>query len=558
MADTTLLAEALFPHVTRLGADLEIQYPPRNLPTGAAITRFAPSPTGFMHIGGLFAALISERLAHQSEGVFFVRIEDTDKKREVEGATDIIRTTFAEYGIVVDEGLVRTSESVGAYGPYLQSERLDLYAICAKHLVAIGRAYPCFCTSEELAANTATQEAQKIRPGYRGQWARCRTHTVDEALARVRAGAPYVIRLRSEGTFDYHKVTVDDCIKGSLSLPENDLDTVLLKSDGYPTYHFAHIVDDHLMYTTHVIRGDEWLSSTPLHLELWSAFGWTAPRYGHIAPIQKVDGGGKRKLSKRKDPEANMAYYAEKGYPVPAVIEYLLNLANSNFEDWRKEHPATDYRKFPFSLKKLNVSGALFDEVKLMSISKELIAALPVEEMYTQMTTWLTVHDSALFDVVTNDAAYTKSILGIEKEGAKRKDIRAWSDAREELIYFFDTGFAVDTTLLTSDTPKEIVVEVFDRFLETYDPSDDATVWFGKVQAIAAALGYAENLKAFKQNPTAYKGHVGTIAQILRIAVTGKTKTPDLHTVMTVLGAERVGTRIRALRDILKKTRQML
>jgi glutamyl-tRNA synthetase len=545
MADTTSLAQKLFPTVERTVADSEAQYPPRRLAPGAPVTRFAPSPTGFMHIGGLFAALISERIAHQGGGVFFVRIEDTDKKREVAGATDIIRTTFAQYGINVDEGLVQTGMPLGAYGPYLQSERLDLYATCAKHLVAEGRAYPCFCTSDALAANTAAQEAQKVRPGYRGAWARCRTRSVEEAYALIQAGTPYVIRLRSEGDFDHRKVSVEDSIKGTLALPENDLDTVLLKSDGYPTYHFAHIVDDHFMHTTHVIRGDEWLSSTPLHLELWNAFGWTAPHYGHIAPIQKVDAGGKRKLSKRKDPEADMRYYDEKGYPAQAVIEYLLNLANSNFEDWRKEHPTSDYREFSFSLNKLNVSGALFDEAKLMSISKELIACMPVEEMYTRMTAWLTVHDSALYDIVTTDPAYTQSILGIEKEGAKRKDIRAWSDARDELAYFFDTDFRVDTALLTSDTPKEVVIEVFNRFLETYDPSDDASVWFGKVQTIATTLGYAENLKAFKQNPTAYKGHVGSIAQLLRIAVTSKTKTPDLHTVMHVLGEERVRNRIQ-------------
>lgn len=547
MNEQQTLAGVLFPATTRTLADVQKEYPPRTLGAGASVTRFAPSPTGFMHIGGLLSALISERLAHLTAGVFYVRIEDTDKKREVEGAVAIITESLRAYGITVDEGETGAGE-VGAYGPYKQSERLDLYRIAVRHLVEQGRAYPCFCTSEELSAVSKQQEEEKIRPGYRSKWAVCRTRVIEEQVRLIQEGNSYVLRLRSEGNFD-HKVAVPDLIKGQLSLSENDLDVVLLKSDGYPTYHLAHIVDDHCMGTTDVIRGDEWLSSTPLHLELWSAFGWTTLRYGHIAPIQKIDDTGRRKLSKRKDPEANLAYYAEKGYPPQAVIEYLMNLANSNFEDWRKANPGADYRTFPFSLKKLNNSGALFDEVKLSSISKEIIAQMSVDEQYDHMTAWLTAHDPVYGGVFVQNPAYTLQVLSIEKETNKRKDIACWSDTKAETAFFFDACFATDETLSTAigaQVAQGDVPQILDLFVQSYDISDDRDQWFAKVKDIATTLGYAPGVKEYKSNPDSYKGHVGSISQVLRIVVTGKTKTPDLHDIMQVLGKERVLRRVDA------------
>jgi glutamyl-tRNA synthetase len=553
MNDHIALAEALFPDVSQTLGDLTARYPGRTLVGDARVTRFAPSPTGFMHLGSLLTSLISERVAHLSGGVFYLRIEDTDKKREVEGTIDIIVNSLRTYHIPIDEGEVEQGKEVGAYGPYKQSERLDMYRACVKHLVETGRAYPCFCTTEELSALSAQQEEQKIRPGYRGKWATCRTKSVEEALALVHAGTPYVLRLRSEGNFD-HKIPVLDLIKGQLSLSENDLDVVLLKSDNYPTYHLAHVVDDHFMGTTDVIRGDEWLSSTPLHMELWNAFGWSAARYGHMAPIQKIDEGSRRKLSKRKDPEANLAYYEEKGYPPEAVIEYLLNLANSSFEDWRKEHVTDSVATFPFSLKKLNNSGALFDEVKLESVSKEVIARMSTDETYERIVAWLTRHDSAFYTIITSDPVYTKKILSIEKDTTKRKDIRYWSDVRGETTYFFDVCFVTDETLV--DMVRQLVAgddakKILDLFVETYNPIDDRELWFAKVKQIASALGYAEGVKEYKKDPTSYKGHVGTISQVLRIAMTGKTNTPDLHDIMSVLGSERVHARIAEMRALL-------
>jgi glutamyl-tRNA synthetase len=533
--------------------ELENKYPKRDILLDNPVTRFAPSPTGYMHIGGLFAALISERFAHQNNGIFYLRIEDTDKKREIEGAIKIIVDSLCKYNIPVDEGIIKSGQEKGEYGPYKQSERLYIYQSFAKYLVEHGHAYLCFCSSEELEDMAKKQEQEKIRPGYRGEWAIWRNKNSEDISKMINEGKPYVIRLKASGNFD-NKIKFSDIVKGGIELSENDLDVVLIKSDGYPTYHFAHIIDDHLMRTTHVIRGDEWLSSVPLHLELWKLFNWDIPQYGHISPILKQDGDSKRKLSKRKDPEANVLFYDEKGYPVEAVIEYLFNLANSNFEEWKKQNPDLKYDNFKFSLSKLNKSGALFDENKLSSVSKEVIAKMSFDEKYNNIVEWLSKYDEIFLGVLNKNLEYTKKILSIENQNNVRKDFARWSDIKKEISYFFDEYFTPNNELVDMMN-KEVIAEdskkIFKMFLETYDESDPSNQWFAKIKKIASTLGYAENMKDQKNNPDKFKGNVSNVAQVIRIAVTGRTRTPDLWAIMCVLGKNSVIERIKKVEAIL-------
>lgn len=551
MDDNFILAKEVLPEELVI-EDIEKRYPKRALGPNACVTRFAPSPTGFMHIGGLFTAIISERLAHQSGGVFYLRIEDTDKKREVDGAISAIVESLDKYDIQIDEGEIINGEK-GNYGPYKQSARLDLYKGFAKYLIEKGAAYPCFCTNEELQDSVKKQEEEKVRPGYYGKWAVCRNKTAEDAVKMIKNKRTFIIRLKSSGNFS-NKIKIRDLVKGELDLSQNDMDAVLIKADGYPTYHFAHIIDDHLMGTTHVVRGDEWLSSTPLHMELWNSFKWNPPQYGHCAPILKQENNSKRKLSKRKDPEANMKFYDEKGYPPRAVTEYLLNLANSNFEDWRKGYPEEEYKKFPFSLSKLNKSGALFDEIKLISISKNVISQMSVSEKFSRAAEWLKKHDPSFFEVIISKSEYVKKIFSIEKDAATRKDTKYWSDIKNEIGYFFSDSFRLNqeaVDLIKNEAGGGDAKKILELFLETYNSSDIAEQWFLKIKQIATIIGYAESIKEFKSKPEKFNGHVGNVAQVLRIVITGKTKTPDLYEIMLLLGEQDVANRIKNAEKML-------
>ncbi|MDP2630108.1 MAG: glutamate--tRNA ligase [Candidatus Uhrbacteria bacterium] len=546
------IVDSLLPKDLLSIEEIEKKYLQRVLPTSAMVTRLAPSPTGFLHIGGLYTALICERFARQTNGVFYLRIEDTDKKREVAGAAELIATSLARYGITADEGLTVSGEEAGHYGPYKQSKRAAIYSAYTRSLLEGGLAYPCFCTHDELEEMRSQQELGRQRTGYYGRWAVCRNKSAQEISNALEKGTPFVIRFKSGGDFS-HKIAVMDVLRGARELSENDQDIVLMKSDGLPTYHLAHVIDDHLMGTTHVIRGDEWFSSVSLHLQLFDALGWQSPRYGHIAPIQKIDGSSKRKLSKRSDPEASVSFYDEQGYLPQAVVEYLLNLANSNFEDWRKTHPDTDNREFILTFEKLaNPSGALFDFVKLNDISKDIIARLSSDGVYSQSLEWARKYDSELAVRMERDAEYVKGIFGIERGGAGkiRKDIAKWSDVKREVDYFFDETFfltAQDIFQLLPDIGQDGVKEIVGSFMETYAEDDIQDEWFGKIKTLATQYGYAENTKAHKAQPDAYKGTVADVAKIFRVALTGKTQTPDLYSIMQVMGRERVFRRLSVL-----------
>ncbi len=533
MNENAEIAKLLFPDVTGKVEEYFDKYPPRKLPKGAAVTRFGPSPTGFLHIGGLFAALVSERIAHQSDGVFFLRIEDTDKNREVEHGIDGITNALSQFNIKIDEGV----HEGGEYGPYKQNERKDIYAAFAKHLVEVGRAYPCFCSPEELDAARKKQEEQKIRPGYYGEWAVHRNITPEEIQKNIEAGKPFVIRLRAEAA-EMHSPTYNDLVKGEVSITENDNDIILLKSDKLPTYHLAHVVDDHLMGTTHVIRGDEWLSSLPIHLQLFGFFGFDAPHFAHLSPILKSEGGNKRKLSKRKDPEAAIDYYAKEGYPDNAVIEYLLNIANSDFEPWRKENPTKPYQDFVLKLEKFNKSGALFDLTKLTDVSKEVIAKMSAEEVYKNVLVWAETYDKPFADMMKKEKDYFLKIFGIERGGDQpRKDFSKWSEVKENISYFFEKPAGTDM--------PQGAEEILKAYVDVYDPKLSKDDWFNALKDFAEQNGYARDMKTHKQDPGKFKGTVGDVAMILRVALTGKNKTPDLYQIMQVLGEKTVKERFQ-------------
>lgn len=541
--DYTALAELLFPDVTKTPEEIEALYPPRNLPEGAKVTRMAPSPTGFMHLGNLFGALTDERLAHQSGGVFYLRIEDTDQKREVEGGVEMILNVFRDYALPFDEGAAVSGES-GAYGPYRQRHRAGIYQVFAKWLVQQGKAYPCFCSEQELAAIRERQAAAKENFGYYGAYAVHRDTPLEEIQERLTAGEPFVLRLRSDGDPE-RRYRFNDLIKGDMELPENDQDAVLLKSDGIPTYHFAHVVDDHLMRTTHVVRGEEWLATLPVHLQIFRAIGWKPPKYAHTAQLMKMEGGGKRKLSKRKDPELALDYYKQEGYSVDALKEYLMTLLNSNYEEWRIANPAEPLEKFPFSLKKMSVSGALFDMDKLRDISKNVLSRLTAEQAYERLEAWARQYDPDFHALLTRDAAYATAILAIGRGGNKpRKDLAAWNEAKAYMAFFYDELFQPE-----DDMPEHILHElrqtILRGLLEGYDPADDSTLFFEKVRALTESIGFASNMKDYKKNPEAYGGNVGDVSMILRLAVTGRRNSPDLFEILRLLGETRVRARLQ-------------
>ena len=540
--DTLALANLLFPDVTMTPQELEEKYPPRNLPEGAVITRMAPSPTGFVHLGNLVQGLTSERMAHQSGGVLFLRVEDTDAKREVPGAVEVLIDTLKHYGIHFDEGATHEGDN-GIYGPYRQRQRADIYHVYAKKLVAEGQAYPCFCTEEELAAMREKQEAAKENTGYYGKYAVWRDRPMEDIQAQLDAGNPWVLRFRSTGSIE-NQFKFDDLVKGKLTITENDIDHVLLKSDGIPTYHFAHAVDDHLMRTTHVVRGDEWLPTLPFHIQLFKALGFKLPKYVHIGPLMKMDGTSKRKLSKRKDPELALTYYKAEGFPVDAVYEYIMTLLNSNYEDWRRANPDAPATDFKFSPKKLNPAGNLFDYAKLTDISKNVISKMSAQQVYELLTQWAKEFDPDFGAKLEADPAYATAILAIGRGGKKpRKDIAVWKEAKPYMGFFYDEY--LEKPVFDEKFSKETVVTTLNKFLETFDISDDATGWFDKVKAITEEMGFSTDMKAYKADPTAFPGTVADISTIIRQAVTGKTNSPDLFTVMQILGYDRTVARIR-------------
>ena len=541
------LANLIFPNAKDISY-YEEKYPERDLPEGAVVTRYAPSPTGVMHIGGLYQALAAIEVSKKTGGVFFLRIEDTDQKREIENGITEIVNSLQVFDLSPDEGQISDTEEIGNYGPYKQSDRREIYEAYAKYMISIGKAYPCFATAEDLEEMRAKQEAAKVRPGYYGVWAKYRNLSIEEAAERIKTGEPYIVRFKSPGRED-RKIKHKDVIKGNVEFPENDQDIVIIKADGLPTYHFAHAVDDHLMHTTHVIRGDEWLSSVPLHLQLFAEMGFKAPKYAHISPIMKNDNGNKRKLSKRKDPEAAVSYYTELGIPSIAVKEYLLNIANSNFENWRKQNKEADISEFDFELNKMSVSGALFDMVKLLDVSKIVISKYSAEDVLEAGLKWANEFDKELADLLQKDKEYSLKVLGIERGNEKpRKDISKWSDLKENIAYMYEEEFekVKSNYELQKITDKEKIKEILNTYAEKYfDLNDDKQTWFDKLKDLAEEFGYAREVKEFKANPDKYEAHVGDVSTVIRIAVTGRTNTPDLYEIMQVLGKDRVIERLK-------------
>ena len=540
------LADLIFPNAKEISY-YEEKYPERKLEEGAIVTRFAPSPTGFVHIGGLYQALVARTVAKKTKGVFFLRVEDTDQKREIENGVTGIVNSLKDFDMAPDEGMISDTEEIGDFGPYKQSLRKEIYQSYAKYLLEQGKAYPCFASQEELDEMRAKQEAAKVRTGYYGVWAKYRNLSLDEMAEKINAGVPYIIRFKSPGRED-RKIKHKDLIKGNVDFPENDQDVVIIKSDGLPTYHFAHAVDDHLMHTTHVIRSDEWLSSVPLHLQLFQELGFKAPKYAHISPIMKNDNGNKRKLSKRKDPEAAVSYYEELGIPSLAVKEYLLNIANSTFENWRRQNKDAALEEFDFKLNKMSVSGALFDMVKLQDVSKIVISKMTAEEVYEKSLEWANKHDEELAKMLENKE-YSLKVLGIERGNTKpRKDIAKWSDVKENIIYMYDDKFLNEE----QDYPYQVINEkedinkILDVYIEKYyNPEDNKQTWFNKIKELAGQMGYAEEVKEFKANPGMYKAHVGDVSTVLRIALTGRTNTPDMYEIMAVIGKKSMEERFK-------------
>lgn len=546
--DYKKLAELLFPEIAAAPEDYEAKYPARDLPEGAKVTRLGPSPTGFIHLGNLYGAFVDERLAHQSGGIFYLRIEDTDDKRYVEGAVDIIINSLRFFGINFDEGATMDGD-IGQYGNYTQSQRGEIYQCYAKKLVEEGKAYPCFLTEDEIAEIRAGQEADKVNPGIYCEYARCRDLTLEEIEANINAGKSYVIRLKSDGKpvpagEEAKKIQVEDAIRGMLEMPENYQDVVILKTTGIPTYHFAHVVDDHLMRTTHVVRGAEWLPSLPIHVELFEKLGWEQPIYCHTAQLMKLDEeGNKRKLSKRKDPELSLDYYRNQGYHPAAVREYLLTILNSNFEEWRMVNPDAPIDEFEFTTDKMSNSGALFDLNKLNDISKDVLLKIPASELYDFLKSWAEEFKPEILHIF-EDRDYLERILDLGRNDNKpRKDLVYAQQIIEFISYFFDDMLKIEDEM-PAEVPAEDVKAILDAYLATYDHSDDQSMWFDKIRTIATEMGYAAKPKDFKKHPEEYKGHVGHVSTVIRIALMGRAQSPDVWEIQQILGEERTRSRI--------------
>ena len=541
--DYNKLAELLFPHIDKTPEYYEEHFPKRVLPEGAKVTRLGPSPTGFIHLGNLYGAFADERLAHQSNGVFYLRIEDTDDKRYVEGAVETIIKSLDFFGINFDEGALLDGET-GSYGPYYQSRRGEIYQGFAKEMVKKGQAYPCFLTEDEINEIRACQEANKLNPGIYGQFAKCRDMSLEEIQSKIDAGVPYVVRLKSDGSVDEPAhITVEDGIRGELSMPENNQDTVILKTNGIPTYHFAHVIDDHFMRTTHVVRGAEWIPSLPIHVELFTKLGFEMPVFCHTGQLMKIDEeGNKRKLSKRKDPELSLDYYRNEGYHPDAVREYLLTILNSNFEEWRIANPDAPVSEFDFTVEKMNGGGALFDLNKLEDVSKDVLVKIPSAILYDFIREWAEEFRTDLLPVL-EDRAYWLKVLDLDRTGEKpRKDLIKASQIIEYFRYFFEYS-------KQDEFPAEAAAdanEILTRYLDTYDHGDDQSGWFEKIRGITADLGYAVKPKDFKKHPEDYKGHVGHVSTIIRIALTGRAQSPDIWEIQQIMGEEMTRERIKA------------
>lgn len=544
--DNIKLAELLFPAITKTPADLEEIYPERGLPEGARVTRFAPSPTGYLHIGGLFGALVDVLTAKVSGGVSYLRIEDTDKKREIDDGVSAITNGLGAFGVEFDEGVTGFNAEKGNYGPYMQSKRVEIYQTVAKSLVEQGLAYPCFCTADELTALRETQEAEgALIRGYFGKWAKCRSLTYEEIEAKIKNGEPWVLRFRSDGD-ENKRITFEDMIRGKIEMPENIIDEVLLKSDGIPTYHFAHVCDDHLMRTTHVIRGEEWISSVPKHIALFRACGYKAPKFAHTPQVMKIDEetGDKRKLSKRKDPEAAVSYFVEEGFPKESLIEYLLTLISSGFEDWRRANPGVPAMEYPFNLKKMASSGCLFDLVKLNDVSKNVISVMNAKQVYEAVAEWAKAYDEEFYKIFTADPAFSTAAVNIDRENPKpRKDIAKWSEVRDYFSYLYKELYAPDFTL-PENISKEDAAAIVAEYAKIVSLEDDKDQWFAKIKDMCEPLGFTPNVKEYKKTPELFKGHVGDISTVIRIALTSRRNTPDLYSIIKLLGADEVKARL--------------
>lgn len=549
------LANLIFPDVTETIEDLEKRYPERNLKEGACVTRFAPSPTGFLHTGALFTSLVNKKLAHQTGGVFFLRIEDTDRKREVKDSVKDLTTQMNEFNISPDEGVVNEGKEIGEYGPYTQSKRAEIYRICAKHLLLKGLAYPCFCTPEMLKKTHDYQEEHKIVPGYYSVYAKCRNISVDEYIERIKNGEKYILRFRSNGSH-LKKVSFKDGIKGKIEIAQNDQDVVIIKSDGLPTYHFAHVCDDHFMRTTHVIRGEEWVSSVPIHLELFYAMGFKAPVYVHLPNVMILDGNSKRKLSKRKDKEAAVSYFLRSGYPVESVNEYLLTIINSDFENWKRSNKMVSNDEFEMKLKKINTSGALFDNVKLNDVSKEVISRMNSDEVLNAVLEWSKEYNEEVYSVISKDLEYSKKIFALERDGAKkiRKDIYKWEDIMNTFFYFFDEYYKNDIKdgydfKIDNKLTKEVISSVLENYIKVYDENNDKEEWFFNMKDLAEKKGFCTNMKEYKENPDNFVGSIADFSDIIRIAITNRHNTPDIFSIMQILGKDRVISRFEEAKD---------
>jgi glutamyl-tRNA synthetase len=561
MMDYNYLAELLFPDVTLKPEDIEARYPKRNLPEGAKVTRFAPSPTGYVHFGGLFPVTVSERLAHQSSGVFYLRIEDTDMKREVPGAKEALIRTLEHYGIVFDEGAAIGGDK-GDYGPYTQTQRRDIYRVFAKKLVSEGKAYPVFTTEEELIALNSIDKKKELKERdwheddgtKREEMLKNRSITIKEVEEHIKAKHPFVLRMLADGDPE-KRIKVTDLLRGTLEIPENDRDEVLLKSDGIPSYHFAHVVDDHLMGTTHVVRGEEWLPSLSRHIMLFRFLGFKPPKYLHVANLlRSVEEDGKivkKKLSKR-DMGANLNDYERLGYDPECVNEYVMTLLNSNYEEWHAANPDKTSRDFEFSIKKMSVSGCLFDINKLDDVSKNIVSRMTADEVYNKTLAWAQKFDPDFAVSLQSAPEMARAALAIGRGGSKpRKDFARWNEVKGYMGFFFDEYFTYQDSIPDGFDLSDVKTALI-KYADIFDPADEQTIWFDKIKALASELGFAPETKLYKKDPSGYKGHVGDISMFIRIAVTGKASSPDLYEVMRILGAEKVKARLLTYADKIK------
>ncbi len=549
--DNNLLAELLFPDVKDSIEDLEKRYPERALPEGARVTRFAPSPTGYLHIGAFYTALVNLLTAKASGGTSYLRIEDTDKKREIDDGVSAIINGFKKLGVEFSEGVTGFGTESGDYGPYTQSKRVGIYHTVAKELVKKGLAYPCFCTAEELSALREQEEKDgALITGYFGKYAKCRNLSFEEIKEKLEKNEPYVLRFRSFGD-ENRRIVFDDMIRGKIEMPENVIDEVLLKSDGIPTYHFAHVCDDHFMRTTHVIRAEEWLSSVPKHIALFKACGFKVPKYAHVSQVMKLDedDGNKRKISKRKDPEAAVSYFFEAGVPKESITEYLLTLINSNFEDWRRANPKASAFDFPFNLKKMSSSGCLFDLVKLADVSKNVISVMDADTVYSYISEWAKEYDPEFYEIFTKNPERSREIVNIDRENPKpRKDIAKWSEVKDYFSYMFNELYT-PAFELPENISKDDAAAILKKYRDVYDASDGKDEWFNKLKDICEPLGFTPNVKEYKKSPDSFKGHVGDISTVIRLAVTSRRNTPDLCSIMRLLGKEEA---LRRIDDTIK------